>query len=35
MLLVSGPAIDRLMARVNLDDTQSLQYFQRARYAMA
>lgn len=28
--VVSGPAIDRLMARVNLDDTQSLQYFQRA-----
>lgn len=27
--VVSGPAIDRLMARVNLDDTQSLQYFQR------
>lgn len=27
--VVSGPAIDRLMARVNLSDTQSLQYFQR------
>jgi len=27
--VVSGPAIDRLMARVNLEDTQSLQYFQR------
>lgn len=27
--VVSGPAVDRLMARVNLDDTQSLQYFQR------
>lgn len=27
--VVSGPVIDRLMGRVNLDDYQSMQYFQR------
>jgi len=28
--ILSGPAVDRLMSRVNLDDYESLQYFQRA-----
>jgi GTP-binding protein len=28
--VISGPAVDRLMASVNLDDSDSLQYFQRA-----
>lgn len=28
--ILSGPAVDRLLAKVNLDDYESLQYFQRA-----
>ena len=28
--ILSGPAVDKLLGRVNLDDYESLQYFQRA-----